>query len=70
MYVRKLFFYIDAVPTLFSALQIYSPLSLITTLLKVRVATLSLKNTLYSGVDLSFVSPLYQDTVISGVPAT
>lgn len=57
-------------PTLFSALQIYSPLSLLSTWVKTSVATLFLKCILQVVVGLSFVSPLYQETPISGVPAS
>lgn len=57
-------------PTLFSALQVYSPTSLWSTLLITKEAMLFLNCILYAGADRSFVCSLYQEILISGVPST
>lgn len=58
----------DAVPILFSALHVYSPMSALEVLLIFRQATPFENSILHMAEDLSFPSALNQDTLISGVP--
>lgn len=60
----------EAEPILFSALQVYSPMSALVALLSFRLATPFEYSNLQLELDRTLPSALNQDTLISGVPAT
>lgn len=60
----------EAEPMRFSALQVYSPISVLVALLSFRQATPFEYSSLQVGLERTLPSALNQDTLISGVPAT